>query len=187
MATYLKAQQDKANTKLKKEKTKLQTKLDYKLSNSTNDQHMAMLRLKEIEAHEAEGKLIRYKTQEISSGAQLTKFHTLRAKKHFMASRMNAMQDMNGTLYEDQKGIESACVEYWSHIMSKREIDRLAMHHIFDNVTFRMPLNRRRKLGKNMGQHGYMSMEDFISIEEIRKSIKPMKLAKSPGPDGFPV
>ena len=50
-----------------------------------------------------------------------------------------------------------------------------------------MLLPSRRDLGRKLDQPGYMKMEDFISLDAIKESLTSMKLAKSPGPDGFPI
>ena len=52
-----------------------------------------------------------------------------------------------------------------------------------------MPLQLRRNLGKNLNdkKRRGLTMEQLISVDVIHESIKGMKLAKSPGTDGFPI
>jgi len=71
--------------------------------------------------------------------------------------------------------------------MRKRHIERDSMKSILDNIQHKMLLSSRRDLGKNLNQVGYMRMDDFISLDAIKESLMSMKLAKSPGPDGFPI
>ena len=57
-------------------------------------------------------------------GSKNTSYHFRIAKKSFSCSQMKEMAAMNNELKKDQKGIELANVEYWSHIMRKRAICR---------------------------------------------------------------
>ena len=146
-----------------------------------------MFRLQEIDSHEAKGQILKCHYDQVKTAAKNSKCHSIRARKSFLASKMTAMETMDGQLKNDQEGIKLACVQYWSHVMRKRHIERESMRSILNNIQHKMLLSSRRELGKNLNQVGYMRMEDFISLDEIKQSLTSMKLAKSPGPDGFPI
>ena len=146
-----------------------------------------MFRLQEIDSHEDKGRMLKCHYDQVKTAAKNSKYHSIRARKSFLASKMTAMTTMEGELKHDQEGIKSACVQYWSHIMRKRHIERDSMKSILDNIQHKMLLSSRRDLGKNLNQIGYMRMDDFNSLDAIKESLMSMKLAKSPGPDGFPI
>ena len=144
-----------------------------------------MFRLQEIDSYETQGRILRSHYDQVKTAAKNSKYHSIRARKSFLTTKMSAMLTMDNQLKTDQQGIKLACVEYWSHIMRKREIDRTSMKSILNNIQYKMLLPSRRELGKKLDQPGFMKMEDFISLDAIKESLTSMKLAKSPGPDGF--
>ena len=84
---------------------------------------------------------------------------------------MKAMMAMDNQLKKDQEGIKLVCVQYWSHVMRKRNINRDCMQSILNNndiIQFKMGLASRRDLGKNLDKQGYIKMEEFISLDEIK-------------------
>ena len=187
VAEYLKAQQYNSNNKIKKEKESIRTQLEYNHFYDTQQKEQAMFRLQEIDSYETQGRILRCHYDQVKTAAKNSKYHSIRARKSFLTTKMSAMLTMDNQLKTDQQGIKLACVEYWSHIMRKREIDRVSMKSILNNIQYKMLLPSRRDLGRKLDQPGYMKMEDFISLDAIKESLTSMKLAKSPGPDGFPI
>ena len=110
---------------------------------------------------------------------------------------MKEVATMNNELKKDQKGIELANVEYWSHIMCKQAIYRgdlacitcnqrvceNALHTVISTIPNDAKMSNKSKetLGLNK------SPSEFLTTQDLLASIKSLKLNKSPGPDGLPI
>ena len=134
IATYLRKVQSNNNTKLKKEKEELRKKLELKKTANPDQIEKAQKRFNEIQNYEDQGKIIRAKIKDLDSGIKLTKYHSIRIKKSYKKDTVKEMQDMNGIIHRDQESIGKCCVQYWSHIMRKRDINRHSMHNILNHV-----------------------------------------------------
>ena len=144
VAAYLKEQQFNTNCKIKREKLVIRSKLEFNDFHNTHERDKAMFRLQEIDSHEDKGRMLKCHYDQVKTAAKNSKYHSIRARKSFLASKMTAMTTMEGELKHDQEGIKSACVQYWSHIMRKRHIERDSMKSILDNIQHKMLLSSRR-------------------------------------------
>ena len=170
---------------------KLNKKLELTTQTSKEDRQQAQERLNQIYQHKEEGKILRAKMSDLESGVDFTKHHARRISRQHKQETMNRMQDSAGVIQETQEGIEQCNVDYWKHVMRRRETDNDKMEeilqHIRDNEKC-MPLESQIRLGQGIDdEDDIRTIEDFITIDAIKESIQGMALAKSPGPDGFPI
>ena len=120
--------------RIKKEKESIRTQLEYNYFYDTQQKEQAMFRLQEIDSYETQGRMLRCHYDQVKTAAKNSRYHSIRARKSFLATKMSAMLTMDNQLKTDQQGIKLACVQYWSHIMRKREIDRQkhTIRYLFD-------------------------------------------------------
>ena len=98
VATYLKEQQYNSNTRVKREKHVIRSKLDLNHFQNTQERDKAMFRLNEIDSYQTQGQMIRCHYDQVKTAAKNSKYHSIRARKSFLASKMSAMMTMDDQL-----------------------------------------------------------------------------------------
>ena len=187
-------------SQLKKEKKELEqisTILEYNFEHSEDQMENAKARLFQIEEDSIVRQHSKFLASDCTLGSKNTRYHFRIAKKSFSCSQMKEMLTMNNELKKDQKGIELANVEYWSHIMRKRAICRGDLACITCNqrvcenalniVVSTIPNNAKmsNESKEVLGQN--KSPVDFLTTQDLLASIRSLKLNKSRGPDGLPI
>ena len=154
--------------------------------------------LLDMEDHELAGKFIRSKAKDISQKSQMTKHHFAKAKKDHETTIMTHMLDPSDNIIKySQVEIENILVQYWEHIMRKRDTNTIpsivtSAQQVFQSVTKTLPHTSQIELGMGSDPSNFIgnstdNLVEFISKESIYESIKTSKLNKSPGIDGLPI
>ena len=136
--------------------------------------------LENIRENYLQGVLIRSKSNWLEHGEKPSKYFCNLEKKNYVNKSINKVISDNGSIIlEPKKILDELLLFYKTLYSSKSEstdsnVERM---HMFINEHCACKLNNTTKL----------SLDQEITLDEIKLAIKSMKNCKTPGSDGFPI